>query len=103
MKLCGAVLICTSFASAAPKAEGKNVRPNIVILFVDDMGYSDIGCFGGEIETPNLDKLAANGVRFTQFYNTSRCCPSRAALLTVSMPNSKPPLPTRFTIVGCEK
>jgi len=57
-------------------------RPNIVILFVDDLGYSDIGCFGGEIETPNLDRMAASGVRFTQFYNTSRCCPSRASLLT---------------------
>lgn len=57
-------------------------RPNIVLIMVDDMGFSDIGCFGGEIETPNLDKLAAQGVRFNQFYNTSRCCPSRASLLT---------------------
>jgi arylsulfatase A-like enzyme len=57
-------------------------RPNIVLIMVDDMGFSDIGCFGGEIETPNLDMLANNGVRFTQFYNTSRCCPSRASLLT---------------------
>ncbi|MEM6504128.1 MAG: arylsulfatase [Planctomycetota bacterium] len=57
-------------------------RPNIVIILADDMGYSDIGCYGSEIPTPNLDKLAANGVRFTQFYNTGRCCPSRASLLT---------------------
>ena len=57
-------------------------RPNIVLIMVDDMGFSDIGPYGGEIETPNLDNLAANGVRFTQFYNTSRCCPSRASLLT---------------------
>jgi arylsulfatase A-like enzyme len=57
-------------------------RPNIIVILVDDMGYSDIGCFGGEIETPNLNKLAENGLRFTQFYNTSRCCPSRASLLT---------------------
>ena len=64
-----------------------NARPNILILFVDDMGYSDIGCFGGEIETPNLDKLAANGVRFTQFYNTARCCPARASLLTGLYPH----------------
>ena len=48
----------------------------------DDMGYTDIGCYGSEIHTPTLDGLAANGVRFTQFYNTSRCCPSRASLLT---------------------
>jgi len=58
------------------------MRPNIVILFVDDMGYSDVGCFGGEIDTPNLDRLARGGVRFSQFYNTSRCCPARACLLT---------------------
>ncbi|MBG86210.1 MAG: arylsulfatase [Verrucomicrobiales bacterium] len=57
-------------------------RPNIVVLFADDMGYSDIGCFGSEIETPNLDGLAANGLRFTHFYNTGRCCPSRASILT---------------------
>ncbi len=56
--------------------------PNVVILLSDDMGYSDIGCYGGEIETPNLDRLAEGGVRFTQFYNTARCCPTRASLLT---------------------
>jgi arylsulfatase A-like enzyme len=57
-------------------------RPNIIVIMSDDMGYSDIGCFGGEIETPNLDALADNGLRFTQFYNTARCCPTRASLLT---------------------
>ncbi|HUZ18640.1 MAG TPA: arylsulfatase [Spirochaetia bacterium] len=57
-------------------------RPNIVLILNDDMGYSDIGCYGGEVQTPNLDRLAANGVRFTQFYNTPRCSPSRASLLT---------------------
>jgi arylsulfatase len=57
-------------------------KPNIVVILVDDMGWSDIGCYGGEIETPHLDQLAANGARFTQFYNTARCCPTRAALLT---------------------
>lgn len=57
-------------------------RPNIVLIMADDMGYSDIGCYGGEIQTPNLDKLAANGLRFTQFYNTARCCPTRASLMT---------------------
>lgn len=62
-------------------------RPNIIIMMADDMGYSDIGCYGGEIETPNLDGLAANGLRFTQFYNTSRCCPTRAALLTGLYPH----------------
>jgi arylsulfatase A-like enzyme len=57
-------------------------RPNIVIILADDLGFSDLGCYGSEIPTPNLDKLAAEGLRFTQFYNTPRCCPSRAALLT---------------------
>ena len=62
-------------------------RPNIVLIMADDMGYSDIGCYGGEIRTPNLDDLAANGLRFTQFYNTGRCCPTRASLLTGLYPH----------------
>lgn len=57
-------------------------KPNIVLIMADDMGYSDLGCYGSEIPTPNLDKLAREGVRFTQFYNTARCCPTRAALMT---------------------
>ena len=57
-------------------------RPNIVIILVDDMGFSDIGCYGGEIETPNVDHLASQGLRFTQFYNSGRCCPTRASLMT---------------------
>lgn len=61
--------------------------PNIVLIMADDMGYSDIGCYGGEVLTPNLDKLAADGVRFTQFYNTGRCCPTRASLLTGLYPH----------------
>jgi arylsulfatase len=57
-------------------------RPNVLVILADDLGFSDVGCYGGEIETPNLDKLAAGGVRFTQFYNTARCWPTRGALLT---------------------
>ena len=57
-------------------------KPNIVLIMVDDMGYSDLGCYGGEIPTPNLDNLAKKGVRFTHFCNTGRSCPSRASLLT---------------------
>jgi arylsulfatase A-like enzyme len=57
-------------------------KPNVLIILADDMGFSDLGCYGGEIHTPNLDELASNGLRFTQFYNTARCWPSRAALLT---------------------
>ena len=57
-------------------------RPNVIVVLVDDMGYSDLGSFGGEVKTPNLDRLAGNGLRFTQNYNSARCCPSRASLLT---------------------
>ncbi len=61
--------------------------PNIVLILADDLGYSDIGCYGSEIATPHLDRLAKEGVRFTQFYNTARCCPTRAALLTGLYPH----------------
>lgn len=60
----------------------KSARPNILLIVADDLGYSDAGCYGGEIATPNLDLLAKDGLRFTQFYNTARCWPSRAAILT---------------------
>lgn len=62
-------------------------KPNIVVILVDDMGFADLGCYGSEIPTPNLDALAANGLRFTQFYNTGRCCPTRASLLTGLYPH----------------
>ncbi len=62
-------------------------RPNILVILADDLGYSDIGCYGGEIRTPNLDALAADGLRFTRFYNATRCCPSRASLLTGLYPH----------------
>lgn len=58
------------------------VKPNIIVILSDDIGYSDIGCYGGEIDTPNLDALANSGLRFSQFYNGARCCPTRASLLT---------------------
>ncbi|MFV1994381.1 MAG: arylsulfatase, partial [Verrucomicrobiales bacterium] len=61
--------------------------PNIIVMMADDMGFSDIGCYGGEIETPNLDRLAAGGLRFTQFYNTARCCSTRASLMTGLYPH----------------
>src|SRR6201991_5128601 len=78
MRLLPLVLLLALLPLAARAAE----RPNIVVILVDDMGFSDIGCYGSEIPTPNIDKLAAHGLRFTQFYNTGRCCPTRAALLT---------------------
>lgn len=67
---------------ALPCALAANTKPNIIIILADDMGYSDIGCYGGEIETPNLDRLAQEGIRFTRFYNSARCCPTRASLMT---------------------
>ena len=63
-------------------AGDKALRPNIILIMADDMGFSDIGCYGGEIQTPNLDQLAEDGLRYTQFYNTARCCPTRASLMT---------------------
>jgi arylsulfatase A-like enzyme len=66
---------------------GNQKKPNIIVILSDDIGYSDIGCFGSEIRTPNIDRLANNGVRFTQFYNTARSSPSRAALLTGLYPH----------------
>ena len=65
--VCGLGLLGLGEADAA-------APPNIIVILVDDMGFSDIGCYGSEIPTPNIDKLAANGLRFTQFYNTARCC-----------------------------
>jgi len=69
----------------------KAKRPNIIVVLVDDMGYSDLGCFGGEINTPNIDGLAAKGVAFTQFYNAGKCSPTRASLLTGLYPQQAGP------------
>ncbi len=69
-------------SSAKSSTPSSASRPNIVFILADDLGYSDLGCYGGEIQTPHLDGLAAQGLRFTQFYNTGRCWPSRAVLLT---------------------
>ncbi|MEI6257756.1 MAG: sulfatase-like hydrolase/transferase [Planctomycetota bacterium] len=69
-----------SSTAAPPAAEAP--RPNVIVILVDDMGFSDLGCYGSEIPTPNIDALAASGLRFTQFYNSARCSPTRAALLT---------------------
>jgi arylsulfatase A-like enzyme len=69
-------------ALARPAQAASNKPPNIVIIMADDMGYSDIGCYGGEIDTPNLNRMAEGGLRFTQFYNNAKCAPTRASLLT---------------------
>lgn len=78
LSLAGGLMLMSCMAVAQPKQQ----RPNILLLMLDDMGYSDLGCYGGEIHTPNIDQLAAKGVRFTQMYNCARCCPTRASLLT---------------------
>jgi len=83
--LAATAALCSS-ANSLPAAEPVP-RPNIVLIMSDDMGWSDLGCYGGEIPTPNLDALATGGLRFTQFYNTARCCPTRAALLTGLYPH----------------
>ena len=70
------VLLCGCVLSAADE------RPNIVLIMVDDMGFSDLGCYGGEVDTPNLDRLASSGLRFSQFYNGAKCSQSRSMLLT---------------------
>ena len=80
-----AVFLMTLVARSEDTARGQS--PNIVVILSDDMGYSDIGCYGSEIQTPTLDGLAGNGLRFTQFYNTARCCPTRASLLSGLYPH----------------
>jgi len=74
-------------AAALPMTSAAAEKPNIIVILADDLGYSDLGAYGGEIQTPNLDKLAEDGRKFTQFYNTARCCPSRASLLTGLYPH----------------
>ena len=73
-------LVVSLFSACETKSEIE--KPNIIVILVDDMGYSDLGCTGSEIKTPNIDKMAEEGVLFTNFYNASRCCPTRASLLT---------------------
>jgi arylsulfatase A-like enzyme len=75
------ILLSFALIASSLQAAGES-KPNIIFILVDDMGYSDLGCYGGEVQTPNLDHLAEQGMRFTQMYNTSKCFPSRACLLT---------------------
>ncbi|MFO1095159.1 MAG: sulfatase-like hydrolase/transferase [Planctomycetaceae bacterium] len=76
------LLILTIAFGGSMASANESSRPNILCILADDLGWSDLGCYGGEIHTPNLDALATNGLRYTQFYNTARCWPTRAALLT---------------------
>lgn len=78
----GKLLLLSFLACASPDLIAQTTKPNVIVILADDLGYSDLGCYGGEIETPNLNQLAENGLRFKQFYNTGRCWPTRGALLT---------------------
>lgn len=78
------ISLASLFLSAA---SADAAQPNIILIMSDDMGFSDLGCYGGEIQTPNLDRLAKDGVRMSQFYNAGRCCPTRASLLTGLYPH----------------
>ena len=79
--------VATMLVGPLPAVAATLPKPNILVVLMDDMGFSDIACYGSEIPTPNLDRLAANGLRFTQFYNTGRCCPTRASVLTGLYPH----------------
>src|SRR6185436_539265 len=81
-RLLAAIVLGTLLTAQTLGAASANRPPDFLIFLADDMGFSDPGCYGGEIATPNLDDLAAHGIRYTQFYNTARCWPTRAALLT---------------------
>ena len=83
-----AILLNCSLTACGFAAPADAPRPNVVLILADDMGFTDLGCYGGEIDTPNLDRLAAGGLRFTQFYNTGRCCPTRASLMTGLYPHA---------------
>jgi len=76
------VLVLLGLSACQVKTEKQKQQPNIVIIMADDLGYSDLACYGGELNTPHIDQLASEGLRFSQFYNGARCCPSRASLLT---------------------
>lgn len=79
------LVLCCTLGSISFSA----TKPNIIVIMADDMGFSDIGCYGGEIDTPNLNRMAAEGLRFTQFYNNAKCTTTRASLLSGMYPRGK--------------
>lgn len=80
-------LACATACTTTKTEKNEDKRPNIIVILADDLGYSDLGCYGGEVQTPNLDRLAAEGMRFSRFYNAGRSCPTRASLLTGLYPH----------------
>ena len=87
LSLICAIALSADIPLAVSQASAQSTRPNVVLILADDLGFSDLGCYGSSVETPNLDRLATGGLRFTQFYNAARCCPTRAALLTGLYPH----------------
>ena len=81
-RLCAGILVVLSATRSVSSSLFGTETPNVIVIMADDLGYSDLSCYGGEIETPNIDRLAEEGLRFTGFKNTARCAPSRASLLT---------------------
>jgi arylsulfatase len=105
----GTSIVALAFLISGPRCSASEQRPNVVLILADDSGFSDLGCYGGEIHTPNLDNLAADGLRFTRMYSTARCWPSRACLLTgyyfeqttsTRFPDWVKTLPERLNTVG---
>src|SRR5262245_5689554 len=87
LSLICAIALNADIPLAVSQASAQSTRPNVVLILADDLGFSDLGCYGSSVETPNLDRLATGGLRCTQFYNAARCCPTRAALLTGLYPH----------------
>lgn len=87
MRKASTLVLATTLLAGGDSLAAAPARPNILLILADDLGFSDIGCYGGEIATPNIDALAKEGLRYTRFYNCARCCPSRAALLTGLYPH----------------
>lgn len=82
-----AMFAVSASSALITSCQNKTLKPNILLIMADDMGFSDLGCYGSEINTPNIDRIAFEGLRFTQFYNAARCCPTRASLLTGLYPH----------------
>ena len=82
LKAVGLGAASLSMPNLLSAVESNRKKPNIVLILADDLGFSDLGCYGGEIQTPNLDRMAAEGLRFSQFYNCAKCAPTRHSILT---------------------